>query len=147
MNENGYAFLAKCREALEKSLRCSLETEVRLETADKRTRVFSLATRERDIVAECRDFGWSPGGNIDSTKIEYLGKTVQNLLALPKSTGLYLILKRSVHPRGGEMLAEFFVRQSRTALENVTVLELSEDGEFRCVRGQLPHVPQVSSRA
>jgi len=133
--ETGRAFQEKCRVALETFIGRNLDVEVRLMTTG-RLHFFDLATAERDVVAECKAFGWTATGNVPSAKISTLREAVAYLRALPDGTTRYLIIKRSERIGKSETLAEYFVRLNEESLGPVNVLELPADGgQIRGVYG------------
>jgi hypothetical protein len=101
-----------------------------------RLNFFDLATPERDVVAECKAFGWTATGNVPAAKISTLREAVAYLRALPDGTTRYLIIKRSERIGKSETLAEYFVRLNEESLGPVNVLELPADGgQIRGVYG------------
>ena len=59
---------------------------VLIAVAGKKPHRFDLATREHDIVGECKAFTWTEGGNIPSAKISTLKEAVSYLGTLPGQT-------------------------------------------------------------
>jgi hypothetical protein len=107
--ETGRLFQRHCQIALERLVGRKFELEVPI-TVGNRTHLYDTATAEQDIVCECKAFTWTASGNVPSAKIFTLREATAHLRALPEGTTRYLIMKRSPHPKRGELLADYFAR-------------------------------------
>jgi hypothetical protein len=126
--EKGRLFQHRCGDALQRFLNRPVNSDVSIEISKARRHTFDLATPELDVVAECKAFAWTSGGNVPSAKIAHLREAVSQLRSLEGKVRLYLLLKRDVRPRTRESLAEYFVRLNRDLLGEVIVAEMPEEG-------------------
>jgi len=67
--ERGKAFQLLCRDALARALSRDFDLEVPIQIGSGKPHFFDLATREHDIVAECKAFAFTAAGNNPSAKI------------------------------------------------------------------------------
>ena len=126
--ERGKAFQIHCRDALKLVLSRDFDLEVSIEIGSGKSHSFDLATRERDIVAECKAFKFTATGNNPSAKITTLREAVMYLNSIMGNVERVLIVKHDPHPKRGETLGRYFVRLNTHFLEWVTVLEMPESG-------------------
>jgi hypothetical protein len=130
------AFQHFCRDALTRAMGRHFDLEVPIQVGRGEPHVFDLATRERDIVAECKGFAFTAGNN-PSAKITTLREATVYLRSIPNVQRV-LIVKHAPHPKRGETLGRYFVRLNPDFLEHVTVLEMSENGgDLACIHGGL----------
>jgi len=134
--ERGKAFQLLCCDALKLALGCDFDLEVPIQIGSGKPHLFDLATRERDIVAECKAFAFTATGNNPSAKITTLREATMYLRSIPGNVKRLLIVKRAPHPRRGETLGQYFVRLNPNFLDRITVLEMPETGgELVCIYG------------
>lgn len=70
--ERGKAFQLLCRDALRRELGRDFDLEVPIQIGSGKPHSFDLATKERDIVAECKAFAFTATGKNPSAKITTL---------------------------------------------------------------------------
>lgn len=134
--ERGKAFQLFCRDALKRALGRDFDLEVPIQIGSGKPHSFDLATRERDIVAECKAFAFTAAGNNPSAKITTLREATVYLRSIPGNVERVLIVKHAPHPKRGETLGRYFVRLNPNFLEQVTVLEMPEGGgDLVCIHG------------
>ncbi|HUA00447.1 MAG TPA: hypothetical protein VMB02_08965 [Candidatus Aquilonibacter sp.] len=134
--ERGKAFQLLCRDALRRALGRDLDLEVPIQIGSGKPHTFDLATRERDVVAECKAFAFTATGNNPSAKITTLREATVYLRSIPGDVQRLLIVKHAPHPRRGETLGRYFVRLNPNFLEGITVLEMPEGGgDLVCTYG------------
>jgi len=134
--ERGKAFQLLCRDALKRALSRDFDLEVPIRIGSGRPHTFDLATRERDVIAECKAFAFTASGNNPSAKITTLREATVYLRSVPGNVQRVLIVKRDLHPKRGETLGQYFVRLNPNFLEGITVLEMPETGgELICIHG------------
>lgn len=124
--EKGKIFQNYCQKILKAEFGRDIESEVRFTLTDGRSHKFDLATSDRAIVAECKAYTWTSGGNIPSAKITHLKESVDYLNNLPPSIKALLLIKRDPHPVRRETIGSYFVRLNKEILKNVNVIEVSE---------------------
>jgi hypothetical protein len=138
-SERGRAFQLHCRDALKQTLGREVDLEVPIDIGGNKPHSFDLATRERDIFAECKAFCFTKTGNIPSAKITTLREAAMYLRFMQANVGRLLIIKEDFQPTTGESLARYFARLNANHLEGVAVLEMPEDGgRLTCVHGRFP---------
>jgi len=134
--ERGKAFQSLCRDALKRTLGRDFDLEVPIQIGSGKPHIFDLATRERDIVAECKAFAFTAAGNNPSAKITTLREATVYLRSIPGEVQRVLIMKHAPHPKRGETLGRYFVRLNPNFLERITVLEMAEcGGDLVCIHG------------
>mgnify|MGYP000517321082 FL=1 len=95
---------------------------------------FDLANADRSIVAECKCYTWTDSGNVPSAKLMGLDEAVFYFGFLPSGTKKLLCMKKAVFCGKQETLAEYYVRVHGHLLEDVSVIEISDDGTIKIVR-------------
>jgi hypothetical protein len=112
------------------------DLEVPIQIGSGKPHLFDLATKERDIVAECKAFAFTATGHNPSAKITTLREATGYLRSIPGDVQRVLIVKRDPHPKRGEALGQYFVRLNPNFLDRITVLEMPETGgELVCIHG------------
>lgn len=81
--ERGKAFQLLSREALKQTLGCDFDLEVPIQVGSGKPHLFDLATRERDIVGECKSFGFTATGNNPSARITVMREATVYLRSIP----------------------------------------------------------------
>ena len=136
--ERGRAFQNVCRHALEQVVGREFDLEVPFDLGGIRPHSFDLASRERDIIAECKAFSFTATGNNPSAKITTLREAAMYLRSIKGDVTRVLMLKHDPHPKRGETLGHYFVRLNAHHLGPVVVLELPESGgTLDCIYGRL----------
>jgi hypothetical protein len=136
--ERGRAFQLLCRDALRQVLGRDFYLEVPIQIGSAKSHNFDLATKDRDIVAECKAFAFTATGNNPSAKITTLREATVYLRSVPGDIQRILVVKRDAHPKRGETLGHYFVRLNPNFLDKITVLEMPEaGGELVCIHGSL----------
>ena len=134
--QRGKAFQIICGDALRRALNRAFDLEVPIQVGGGKFHSFDLATKERDIVAECKAFKFTATGNNPSAKITTLREAVMYLRSIQGSPSRLLIVKHDPHPKRGETLGRYFVRLNNHLLDQVDVLEMPEGGgELVCIHG------------
>ena len=134
--ERGKAFQFLCGGALKRTMRRDFDLEVPLAIGGGKFHAFDLATRERDIVAECKAYTFTATGNNPSAKITALREAAMYLGLLQGNVTRLLVVKQAPHPKRKETLGRYFVRLNINLLEQVIVLETPESGgDLECIHG------------
>lgn len=136
--EKGKEFQLRARAALRDLTGLDFEMEVKLPIGKPaKLHPFDLATPDRRFVGECKAFTFTKSGNNPSAKITTLREAALYLRQLPPGSHRFIVMKRDVRPGHAESLAEQFARLNAGLLEDVVILELSEDGAIRSIHGNL----------
>jgi hypothetical protein len=139
--ERGWLFQLRSRDALKQVLGREVDLEVRVNIRGNTLHSFDLATRERDIFAECKAMTFTCTGNNPQAKLTAMREACSDLRAIPADIHRLLILLYAPHPnpKRGETLGQYFVRLNSDHLDGVTVLEMPErGGELVCIHGGWP---------
>ncbi|MBI3304034.1 MAG: hypothetical protein HYZ72_18365 [Deltaproteobacteria bacterium] len=99
----------------------------------RKPRKFDLGCAEPPTLIECKSHTWTEGGNAPSAKLSVWNEAMLYFLAAP--TQYRKILAALQHSRGGESLAEHYVKRlPHLVPRGVEIWEVSLDGKFgRCV--------------
>ena len=95
---------------------------------------FDLANNDRSIVVECKCYTWTDSGNVPSAKLMGLDEAVFYFGFLPAGTQKILCMKKAVFRGKSETLAKYYVRVHGHLLGDVSVFEISDDGDIRVIR-------------
>lgn len=140
--ERGKAFQLLCGDALKRVVGRNFDLEVPIAIGVGKPHKFDLATRERDIVGECKALTFIATGNIPAAKITSLREAAMYLRAIHGKVVRLLIVKEAHHPEQRETLGRYFVRLNINHLEQVTVLEMTESGgDLVCIHGSFGAKP------
>jgi hypothetical protein len=143
--ERGKAFQLLCRDALNRTLGRTFDLEVPIDIGGTKPHLFDLATRERDIVAECKAFAFTATGK---NSVSQNNNAPGGCYVSPHDSEK---LRKAPHretqrtPIRLETLGRQFVRLNKHHLEQVVVLEMAESGgELVCLRGSLDALKHVT---
>ena len=143
--ERGKAFQLLCRDALNRTLGRTFDLEVPIDIGGAKPHLFDLATRERDIVAECKAVAFTATGKNPSAKITTLREAAMYLHMIRRNCARLLIVKHNEHPIRLETLGRQFVRLNKHHLEQIVVLEMAETGgELVCLSGSVDALKHVT---
>ena len=113
---------------LEKELNTILKPEVEISIGDSQIKhAFDLANENKSIVIECKNYTWTTAGNVPRAKISTINEAVLYFSFLDANVRKILCLKKSVHPKRQETLAEYYVRTYGHLLRDITVYEIDEN--------------------
>jgi hypothetical protein len=92
----------------------------------RKQRKFDLGSSQPPILIECKSHTWTEGGNAPSAKLSVWNEAMLYFLAAPSQ--YRKILAALEHSRGGETLAEHYVRWfSHLVPRGVEIWEVSAD--------------------
>ena len=94
---------------------------------------FDIASKDKSIVVECKNYTWTDSGNVPSAKLMGLDEAVFYFSFLKNKTKI-LCMKKATHKSKEETLAEYYVRVHGHLLSDVSIYEVSEDGMMRIIR-------------
>jgi len=83
---------------------------------------FDVVSNDNSIVAECKCYSWTETGNVPSAKMGFVNEAVF-YLSFVYADNTYVVMKKSVHARRTETLAEYYFKTNRHLLGNTRVLE------------------------
>lgn len=93
---------------------------------------FDCVSIDRKIAVECKCYTWTHTGNIPSAKLGFLNQAVLYASLLPVGVKRVIAMKRSLHPRRQESLAEYYYRTYQHLLAGIVILEI--DTELNTIR-------------
>ena len=113
---------------LKKELNTTLKPEVEIPIGHPKTdHAFDLANGNKSIVIECKNYSWTKAGNVPSAKVSTINEAVLYFSFLDANVRKILCLKKSVHPKRQETLAEYYVRAYGHLLRDITIYEIDEN--------------------
>ena len=117
---------------LEKELNTILKPEVKISIGEpKIEHAFDLANENKSIVIECKNYSWTKAGNVPSAKVSTINEAVLYFSFLDANVRKILCLKKSVHPKRQETLAEYYVRTYGHLLRDITVYEIDNGKKLK----------------
>lgn len=88
---------------------------------------FDLVSNDKSVVVECKCYSWTEGQNNPSAKMATLNEAVLYFKLMPDFWKKVIVMKKSVHPKRGETLAEYYLRTYNFVLEGITLFEIDID--------------------
>ena len=85
---------------------------------------FDLVSTDLNIIGECKNYSWTETGNIPSAKMAFLNEAVFYLQHLKNTQNRFLVLRKDIHERHVETLAEYYYRINRHLLNGVFSIEI-----------------------
>ena len=117
---------------LEEELTTILKPEVKISIGEpKIEHAFDLSNENKSIVIECKNYTWTKAGNVPRAKISTINEAVLYFSFLDANVRKILCLKKSVHPKRQETLAEYYVRTYGHLLRDITVYEIDGDKKLK----------------
>ena len=71
---------------------------------------FDCVSKDRSIVVECKCYTWTDSGNVPSAKLMGMNEAIFYISYLPANVKKILCIKKAVHPKKEETLAEYYCR-------------------------------------
>ena len=135
-NKNkGDAFRDFAEPILENELNTKLEPEQKIDIGNPmKEHAFDLASQDRSVVIECKNYTWTKAGNVPSAKISTLNEAVLYFSFLDYNVQKILCLMESKCPERKETLAEYYVNTYGHLLRDVIVYEIGEYGSLKRLR-------------
>lgn len=99
---------------------------------------FDCVSVDRKIAVECKCYTWTRTGNIPSAKLAFLNQSVLYASFLPNGVKRVIAMKRSLHPRRSESLAEYYYRIYQHLLSGIVLLEIDTETNTIIPVGQIP---------
>ena len=83
---------------------------------------FDVVSDDNSIVAECKCYSWTETGNVPSAKMGFVNEAVF-YLSFIHAASTYIVMKKSIHTRRAETLADYYFKTNRHLLGDTEVLE------------------------
>lgn len=99
---------------------------------------FDLVESTGLIVVECKCYTWTETGNVPSAKMGFINEAAFYLSFLPEAIEKNIVIRKSVHPRRKETLAEYYFRTYRHLLGKIRILEYDTDTKTMKLIGENP---------
>jgi len=93
---------------------------------------FDLVSVDGMLVGECKNHSWREGGKVPSGKMQGTNEAVLYLAFLPAEVVRFVVMRRDVHPRRSETLADYYYRTYKHLLGGTLIFEI--DTETRTLR-------------
>jgi hypothetical protein len=85
---------------------------------------FDLVSDDLQFVGESKNYSWTETGNVPSAKMGFLKEAVSYLQHLSQDKRRFVVMRRDVHPKRKESLAEYFYRLNNHLLNGVVIIEI-----------------------
>lgn len=90
---------------------------------------FDLVSKDHSVVIECKCYVWTDGQNNPSAKMATMNEAVLYFKLLPDACKRVIVMKKSIHQKRNETLADYYFRRYNFVLEGITLLEIDADTE------------------
>lgn len=90
---------------------------------------FDVVSNDNSIVVECKCHSWTETGNVPSAKMGFVNEAVF-YLSFIRDANTYVIMKKSVHPKRMETLAEYYFRTNKHLLGHTRVWEYDVESDI-----------------
>lgn len=87
---------------------------------------FDIVDETGKVVIECKCYTWTESGNIPSAKMGFANQAAFYLTFLPENCEKYIVLKKSLHPKRQESLAQYYFRTYKHLLGKIKVAEYDQ---------------------
>jgi hypothetical protein len=84
---------------------------------------FDLVSSDLRYVGECKNYAWTKAGNVPSAKMAFVNEAVLYLSFLSRDIVRFVVLRKDVHEKRNESLAEYYCRTYRHLLQGVLIIE------------------------
>ncbi len=126
----GAQFQKKASEILSKHFKVKFEIEYLLQIGNPpKGHRYDLASSDLQYVGECKNYSWTESGNVPSAKMGFINEAVFYLSLLPNDIKRLIVMRKDVHPKRSETLAEYYYRTYQHLLQGVTILEVDLDND------------------
>ena len=103
---------------------------------------FDMASRDKLIVGEAKNYTWTESGNMPSAKMGFVNQAVFYLSFLSPGTKRFVVMPRDIRPKTSEALADYYYRTYRHLLGGVLIIELdTANRRVRILNESEPAVP------
>lgn len=82
---------------------------------------FDLVSSDMRYIGECKDYSWTESGNAPSAKLAAVNEAIFYLSFLPRDVVRFVVMRRAVHPKRKETLAEYYYRTYRHLLQGILI--------------------------
>ena len=124
----GREFQEFARNILSKHFNTVFNTEISIPIGDPpKPHKFDCVSLDGNIIGECKCYTWTETGNIPSAKMGFINEAVFYMSYLPATKKKIVIMKKAIHVKRNETLAEYYCRINGHLLNGITVLELDTD--------------------
>lgn len=94
---------------------------------------FDLVSSDLQYVGECKNYSWTKSGNVPSAKMGFVNEAAFYLSFLPKGITRFIVMRKDVHPKRNETLAEYYYRTYNHLLQGLIIFEV-------CIEEETPSV-------
>ena len=88
---------------------------------------FDLVSSDRSVAVECKCYSWTMGQNNPSAKMATLNEAVLYFKLMPDLWKKVIVMKKSIHLKRSETLAEYYLRIYNFMLDGITLIEIDVD--------------------
>ncbi len=92
---------------------------------------FDLVSKDDKIIIECKCYSWTKTDKVPSAKISILDEAVLYMRSAPAGSQKIIVMDKAYSTTHKCTLAKYFVDKKGHLLEDVKVVEIDENDEFR----------------
>lgn len=85
---------------------------------------FDLVSVDLQYVGESKNYSWTETGNVPSAKLGFINEAVFYLQHLPTEKKRFVVLRKDVHARHRESIAEYYYRTNKHLLNGIFIIEI-----------------------
>lgn len=90
---------------------------------------FDLVSSDLLYVGECKNHSWTESGNVPSAKMGFVNEAAFYLSFLSKDITRFIVMRKDVHPKKSETLAEYYYRTYQHLLQGIIIFEVDLEEE------------------
>ena len=95
---------------------------------------FDLVSKDESIVIECKCYTWTEGGNVPSAKLATLDEAILYMRNIARPAKKIIAMRLARNEKKQITLAEYFCDKKGHLLDDISVCELDDFGDFRLIR-------------
>ena len=110
-----------------------LEKKIPIGNPDKDHK-FDIVAEDDSFAIECKCYTWTETGNVPSAKMGFTNEAAFYLSFLPDTYEKYIVMRKAIHEKRNETLAEYYFRTNKHLLGKTKVAEYEpEAGAFTVI--------------
>jgi len=88
---------------------------------------FDLVSLDKKYIGECKNHSWTKTGNVPAAKMALLNEAAFYLLHLESGVKKFIVMRKDVHRKRKETLAEYYYRINHHLLKDVFLIEVDNN--------------------
>ena len=90
---------------------------------------FDLVSSDKRHIGECKNYSWTASGNVPSAKMGFCNEAAFYLSFLTGDVTRFITMRKDVHPKRQETLADYYYRTNKHLLGDVLLIEIDVTNE------------------